>query len=331
MSLPFDPADSADPADPADRADRADPAGTVGDRSPLGELRLAAYAKVNLCLYVGERREDGRHELVTLFESIDLADELLITESATGADEVVCPAVPGPNLVGSALAGLRELGWAAPPLRVEIDKRIPIAAGMGGGSADAAALLRHASELAPVRADAVAALAAQLGSDVPSQLDPGPAIGTGAGDQVRLLADAGEHALLVIPQSFGLSTADVYRAFDERDRIRSRTDLLAMDVALETTLVGTGWVLPPSLTVNELQAAALTLRPEINRALTAARLVGAERAIVCGSGPTVIGLYWGDEAWPRAAAAAAEVAEVFPGAVAARPRHRGVGDRTPNG
>jgi 4-diphosphocytidyl-2-C-methyl-D-erythritol kinase len=301
------------------------------DPSPLRDLRLRAYAKVNLCLYVGERREDGRHELVTLFESVDLADELRIKPSSSGTDEVVCPRVPGPNLVQSALAGLRELGWAAPALRVEIDKRIPIAAGMGGGSADAAALLRHAPELAPVKADAVAALAAQLGSDVPSQLDPGPAIGTGAGDLIRLLPDAGEHALLVIPQRFGLSTADVYRAFDQRDRIRSRTDLLAMDVALETTLVGAGWVLPPALTVNELQAAALTLRPEINRALTAARLVGAERAIVCGSGPTVIGLFWGQDAWTRAAVAAAEVAEVFPGTVAARPRHRGVGGPTPNG
>jgi 4-diphosphocytidyl-2-C-methyl-D-erythritol kinase len=301
------------------------------DPSPLRDLRLRAYAKVNLCLYVGERREDGRHELVTLFESVDLADELLITPSTSGADEVVCPRVPGPNLVESALAGLRELGWAAPALRVEIDKRIPVAAGMGGGSADAAALLRHAPELAPVKTDAVAALAAQLGSDVPSQLDPGPAIGTGAGDLIRVLPDAGEHALLVIPQAFGLSTADVYRAFDARERIRSRTDLLAMDVALETTLVGAGWVLPPALTVNELQAAALTLRPEINRALTAARLVGAERAIVCGSGPTVIGLFWGQDAWTRATAAAAEVAGVFPGAVAARPRPRGVGGPTPNG
>jgi 4-diphosphocytidyl-2-C-methyl-D-erythritol kinase len=307
------------------------PINAAEDPSPLRDLRLLAYAKVNLCLYVGERREDGRHELVTLFESVDLADELLITPSASGTDEVVCPRVPGPNLVQSALAGLRELGWAAPPVRVEIDKRIPIAAGMGGGSADAAALLRHAPDLAPVKADALAALAARLGSDVPSQLDPGPAIGTGAGDLIRLLPDAGEHALLVIPQPFGLSTADVYRAFHERDRIRSRTELLAVDVALETTLVGTGWVLPPALTVNELQAAALTLRPEINRALTAARLVGAERAIVCGSGPTVIGLFWGQDAWTRAAAAAAEVAEVFPGAVAARPQHRGVGGPTPNG
>jgi 4-diphosphocytidyl-2-C-methyl-D-erythritol kinase len=287
-------------------------------------IRLHAYAKINLCLFVGQRREDGRHELVTVFESVDLSDELLVTESESGADEVICSRVPGPNLVESALSGLRGLGWAAPPLRIEIDKRIPIAAGMGGGSADAAALLRHAPALAPVGPGAVITLAAELGSDVPSQLDPGPAAGSGAGDLIRLLPDPGEHALLVIPQPFGLSTADVYRAFDERGRIRTPTELLAVDVAIETTADAPGWILPGALTTNELQAAALSLRPEIARALTAARDAGAQRAIVCGSGPTVIGTYWGEDAWPRACAAEAEVGERFPGAVAVRPRLRGV-------
>jgi 4-diphosphocytidyl-2-C-methyl-D-erythritol kinase len=294
-------------------------------------VRVPAYAKINLCLFIGERREDGRHELVTVFESVDLADELTITESGSGADEVLCPRVPGPNLVESALSGLRELGWAAPPLRIEIDKRIPISAGMGGGSADAAALLRHAPALAPVDSEAVATLATLLGSDVPSQLDPGPAAGTGAGDLVRWLPEAAEHAVLVIPQPFGLSTADVYRVFDGRGRIRSPTELLAVDVALETTIAGPGWSLPAALTTNELQAAALTLRPEIARALTAARAVGSDRAIVCGSGPTVIGLFWGPDSWPRASSAANALVDRFPSAVATRPRRRGVAWWAPNG
>ena len=293
-------------------------------------VRVSAYAKVNLCLYVGERREDGRHELVTVFESVDLADELLISASASGADEVVCPRVPGLNLVASALAGLRESGWDAPPLRIEIDKRIPIAAGMGGGSADAAALLRQAPALAPIEPAVVAALAARLGADVPSQLDPGPAVGTGAGELVRRLPDAGAHALLVVPQSFGLSTAEVYAALDERGRLRSPTELLAVDVAIETTLTGPGWILPTAQTVNELQAAALSLRPEIARALSAARAAGAQREIVCGSGPTVIGLFWGGDGWARASAAAAEVAERFPGTVAVRPLRRGDGRAAAN-
>jgi 4-diphosphocytidyl-2-C-methyl-D-erythritol kinase len=203
---------------------------------------------------------------------------------------------------------------------------------MGGGSADAAALLRWAPRLGAIGPGALVTLAARLGSDVPSQLDPGPAAGTGAGDVIRLLPDPGEHAFLVIAQDFGLSTADVYAAFDTRGRIRSRTELLAVDVALETTIAATaGWELPAALTVNELQAAALTLRPEIARALTAARRAGAERAIVCGSGPTVIGVFWGAEAWSRASAAVAAVADEYPAAVAARPVRRGVGAGAANG
>jgi 4-diphosphocytidyl-2-C-methyl-D-erythritol kinase len=294
--------------------------------------QLLAYAKVNLCLFVGERREsDGRHELVTLFESVDLADELTVSESTGGADEVICPRVPGPNLVQDALDALREAGWTAPPLRVEIDKRIPVAGGMGGGSADAAAILRHAPALAPVAAETVAQIAAELGADVPSQLDPGPAVGTGAGEEIRLLPDPAEHALLILPQGFGLSTADVYRAADTEGRIRNRTEILAMNVALETTINAAGWTLPASLTVNELQVAALRLRPEIARALAAARAAGAQRSIVCGSGPTVIGLFWGPDGFARAEAAAAELAPRFPGAVATRPVLRGDPSRVANG
>jgi 4-diphosphocytidyl-2-C-methyl-D-erythritol kinase len=293
-------------------------------------IRLHAYAKVNLTLFLGRGREDGRHDLVTVFESVDLADELRIDELPSGTDEVNCPGVDGPNLVTDALAGLRAAGWAAPPLLIEIDKRIPVAAGMGGGSADAAALLRHAPELAPIAAEKVRELAAGLGSDVPSQLDPGASLGLGAGDIVSPLPDLGEHALLVIPQSFGLSTAEVYRAADELDRARTRTELLSVQVGIELAAAKPDWRLPPSLTVNELQAAALSLRPEIARALAAASAAGAERAIVCGSGPTVIGLFWGPGAYDRARAAAALLSDRYPAATAARPVRRGVEGPAPN-
>jgi 4-diphosphocytidyl-2-C-methyl-D-erythritol kinase len=287
-------------------------------------------AKVNLCLFVGERREgDGRHELVTLFESVDLADELTVSTDGGPTDEVVCPGVDGPNLVEAALAALRAARWAAPPVRVEIRKRIPVAAGMGGGSADAAAVLRHAPSLAPVSSEALLEIAARLGADVPSQLDPGPAVGAGAGEEVRRVPDPGEHALLVLPQEFGLATAEVYRIADGQIRLRNRTELLAMNVALETTLLAPGWVLPPALTVNELQPAALRLAPVIARALTAAREAGAARSIVCGSGPTVIGTFWGSGALARAASAADALRDRFPGAVAVRPVSRDAGPGLP--
>ena len=116
--------------------------------TPLREL---APAKINLCLFLGPTRADGRHELVTLFDSVTLYDELSVEPA--GSDHVACQGVAGPNLVGDALSALRAAGWDGPPVHVEIDKRIPVAAGMGGGSADAAAMLRVAVRLAPVADD----------------------------------------------------------------------------------------------------------------------------------------------------------------------------------
>src|ERR1700761_1924028 len=105
-------------------------------------MLVHAPAKLNLGLYLGRARDDGLHELCSLFESLALADLLRIEEAER--DEVVCPGVEGENLASRALAALRERGWDAPPLRIEIEKRTPVAAGLGGGSADAAAVLRLA-------------------------------------------------------------------------------------------------------------------------------------------------------------------------------------------
>ena len=102
-----------------------------------GGLTLRAPAKLNLCLYLGRPRDDGLHELRSLFCPLTLSDRIVVSESE--ADEVVCPGVDGPNLADAALAGLRARGWSRPPVRIEIEKRIPVAAGLGGGSADAAA------------------------------------------------------------------------------------------------------------------------------------------------------------------------------------------------
>jgi 4-diphosphocytidyl-2-C-methyl-D-erythritol kinase len=290
-------------------------------------LRARAPAKVNLSLFVGGLRGDGRHQLVTLIESVSLADEVHVSTRVALEDEVICPGVEGPNLVSRALDELRARGWDAPRVRVEIDKRIPIAAGMGGGSADAAAMLRIAERLADIPAAAIDALAAELGSDVPSQLEPGLVIGSGAGEVVRRVwttAPLAPHAFLILPSAAALSTASVYAQADRIGGLRDEAELVVLDHKLGSALRA-GGVLSPSLLVNDLEPASLALCPEIAAALDAAREAGAEHAFVCGSGPTVAGLYWGADAEQRAALAAAWLADRYPGACAATPVPRDFG------
>ena len=149
-----------------------------------------APAKINLCLFVGPIREDGRHELVSVMESITLADTLLLEERADGEDEVICPGLDGEEtLVTGALRVFRAAtGWDDGPVRITIGKHIPVAAGLGGGSADAAAALRLAARASGLEDEGtLLELAAQLGYDVPGQVRPGRVLATGAGEKIERL------------------------------------------------------------------------------------------------------------------------------------------------
>ena len=167
---------------------------------------------------------DGLHEIRSLFCPLTLADRIVVSDA--DADQVVCPGVDGPNLAEEALAALRARGWRRSPARVEIEKRIPVAAGLGGGSADAAALLRLARD----EVDGLAGLAAELGADVPSQLDPAFALVGGAGEAVEPLPPPGEFAAVLLPAENGLRTADVYA---EADRLGLGRDLAELDAIAE--------------------------------------------------------------------------------------------------
>lgn len=272
-----------------------------------------APAKVNLCLFLGPVRGDGRHELVTLFESISLADELELTVLDGGPDEVVCPGVEGPNLVSAALEALRDAGWAGPPVRIEIRKRIPVAAGLGGGSADAAAALRLAHDLAPVPDGLAERIARDLGADVPSQLNPGLCLGTGAGEQLEPMGPLAPHAFVIVPQAFPLSTADVYREADRLGLPRSAKELARCRRELEAAPVSTRSL------VNDLQPAALSLAPVVAQTLDDVREAGADQALVCGSGPTIMGVYWGEQGAARAWSALCSLRGKYPRTVPATP------------
>ena len=276
-------------------------------------MRLVAPAKLNLCLYLGPRRADGLHELVSLFEPLALSDAIEVTPLPDGApDEVLCPGVEGENLAARALAALRGRGWDGPPLRLEIEKRIPVAAGLGGGSADAAAVLRLAvGELvAPSATNSpeaprpdLAELAAQLGADVPSQLQPALALVRGAGERVEPLPAPPPHAVLLLPGGGGLSTAEVFAEADRLGLGRDEGELEDLAARLHEAAGGGASPLGyAELLANDLEPAARSLRPEIGSALDALRTAGAPLVLLSGSGPTAVGVF-GDI--PSAGSAAA--------------------------
>lgn len=283
-------------------------------------LRARAPGKINLCLFLGPVRDDGLHRLVSVVESVSLADDLeLAPAPGAGADEVVCPGVEGPNLAGRALAAFRAAArWEAPPQRLTIHKRVPIAAGMGGGSGDAAAALRLAALAAehPVDHDLLMTLAPALGSDVASQLVPGATLLTAAGERVEPLVALGKHAFAVLPLDAQLESGRVFAQADRMGLARDRDQITEIERTLRARLVA-GRPPWPDLLVNDLQAAAIALCPEIEGALAAVRDAGADHAFVTGSGPTAVGLFTGQGAGEAAQRAARALHDRHPRAVSA--------------
>lgn len=304
----------------------------------MSRFRTLAPAKINLGLFVGPTRGDGRHELVSVMQSISLADELTLelapsapTEpdaaaSGASAEEVLCPGFPelaGPdNLAGRALAAFRrETGWEPGRLRLRIDKKVPVAAGMGGGSGDAAAALRLAAHAAGLGDRSLLyRIATALGADVPAQVEPGRWLALGAGERLEALPNPVEpFGVLVLPLAETLSTAAVYAEADRLGLARSAEQLTGFSEQLRGAF-GAGAQLPShDLLHNDLEHAAVSLCPPIAHALAQARAAGADTVLVSGSGPTVLGLFDTADGPERARAAAARLAGRHPRAVAAVP------------
>lgn len=260
-------------------------------------LQCTAAAKINLALVVGPRRPDGLHELASVMQRIDLTDDLTLEP----ADALEVAGFADDSLVASALERLAGAAGVPAAWRARLTKRIPVAAGLGGGSADAAAALRLANRMLaePLGPGRLLELAAGLGSDVPFFVEPGPKLVEGAGERLRPLRLPQDYWVLVaLPAGAAkTSTGDVYRRFDELDGgpgfAQRRARLLEAAAGAERAEdLG---ALPP----NDLApAAAAGGLPE---ALAAA---GAFRADVSGAGPAVYGLFRERE---RARAAAASL------------------------
>ncbi len=255
-------------------------------------VTVRAPAKVNLHLAVGDVRADGFHEVVTVFQALSLADDVVVgpadTLAVTVAGEGSRTLPRGPeNLVWRAAELLAAGAGRAPEVAIHLDKAIPVAGGMAGGSADAAATLVALSALWRLdrTRDELAGLAAQLGSDVPFALLGGTALGTGRGEQLApVLARSTFHWVLSLDAG-ELSTPTV---FAEIDRLRAAGDpprAGSVEPLVRALVAGDPLALAPLLT-NDLQPAALSLRPALRRTLRAGADAGALAGIVSGSGPT---------------------------------------------
>ncbi|MFV0494740.1 4-(cytidine 5'-diphospho)-2-C-methyl-D-erythritol kinase [Mycobacterium sp.] len=259
---------------------------------PTGSVTVQVPGKVNLYLAVGDPRADGYHELTTVFQAVSLFDEVTVRNAdvlsleqvGEGADTVP---TDERNLAWRAAELMAEHVGRAPDVALLIDKSIPVAGGMAGGSADAAAVLVAMDslwELNLPRRD-LRVLAAQLGSDVPFALHGGTALGTGRGEELATVLSRDSFHWVLAFADGGLSTPGVYA---ELDRLRDVGEPPRLDEpgpVLAALAAGDPHRLAPLLG-HEMQAAAVSLDPRLRRALRAGAEAGALAGIVSGSGPT---------------------------------------------
>ena len=265
---------------------------TAAQWVPTGSVTVRAPGKINLYLAVGDRRDDGYHDLTTVFQAVSLVDEVTVRNadvlslelSGEGADQLP---TDERNLAWQAAELMADHVGRAPDVSISIEKSIPVAGGMAGGSADAAAVLVAMNalwELAVPRRD-LHMLAAQLGSDVPFALRGGTALGTGRGEELAaVLARNTFHWVLAFADG-GLSTPAVFSELDRLRDVGSPPRLDEPGPALAALAAGDPERLAPLLG-NELEAAAVSMDPALSRVLRAGVDAGALAGIVSGSGPT---------------------------------------------
>jgi 4-diphosphocytidyl-2-C-methyl-D-erythritol kinase len=272
-------------------------------RSSSTSVTVRVPAKVNLQLAVGPREADGFHNLVTVFQAISIYDDVTISKTAAGSGITIAitgdhtHGVPADasNLAAKAAKLIAEEYEFAIDIHIEVKKSIPVAGGMAGGSADAAAVIVGLNDLFDLEMsrEEMLEFGAKLGSDVPFMITGGTAIGQGRGDQLTAALSRGTYHWVLALSSVGLSTPAVYQ---ECDRLRAGLDIAApqtSDSLMQSLLSADPKAVGLALQ-NDLQSAACSLRPALTLVLDVGEEYGALGSIVSGSGPTVAFLV-GDE------------------------------------
>lgn len=253
---------------------------------------MRAPAKLNLHLSVGARRRDGFHDLTTIFQALSVYDEVTATVSPTlsvtvrGEGEGDVP-LDSDNLAMRAALALADVAGCQPAGNLAISKAIPVSAGLAGGSADAAAALLACDALWGTALDRAALLdlAAGLGSDVPFALTGGTALGTGRGERLSPVLAAGRWHWVLAVAAGGLATPQVYEELDRQRDGDPPASNAGLDVLINALRSRDPAALGPALS-NDLQSAALSLRPDLRHTLAAGAEFGSVGCVVSGSGPT---------------------------------------------
>ncbi|MCX4847480.1 4-(cytidine 5'-diphospho)-2-C-methyl-D-erythritol kinase [Streptomyces sp. NBC_00893] len=272
-------------------------------------ITVRVPAKVNVQLAVGAPRLDGFHDLANVFLAVGLYDEVTVTPAdglritCSGPDAAQVP-LDATNLAARAAIALAERHGIAPDVHIHIAKDIPVAGGMAGGSADGAAALLACDALWSTGAtrDELLAICAELGSDVPFSLVGGAALGTGRGERLTPIEVGGAFHWVFAVADGGLSTPAVYGEFD---RLTAGTDVPVPEASpalLDALRTGDATALAVALS-NDLQPAALSLRPSLADTLAAGTAAGALAALVSGSGPTTAFLVADEESAHKVAEA----------------------------
>ncbi len=263
---------------------------------PIKSVTVRVPAKVNLQLSVGPRESDGYHQLVTVFQAISIFDDVTVKIGEQGSginlsvsgDQIHGVPTDASNLVVKAAELIATKFEIDIDASIDIKKSIPVAGGMAGGSADAAAAIVAIDDLYDLKMtrDEMHEIASQLGSDIPFLLSGGTSIGQGRGDQLTAALSRGTYHWVLALSSVGLSTPAVY---SECDRLRQGLDISEPQIsdALMQALLSADPSAVGKLLVNDLQPAACSLRPALRLILDVGQEYGALGAIVSGSGPTV--------------------------------------------
>jgi len=248
-------------------------------------LTIPAPAKINLGLQVRGRRDDGYHDIVTIFQALEFGDTVNLTPAPTIQGESAVDGLnPAADLAFRAARELKARVGVPRGVHIRVDKRIPVAAGLAGGSTDAAAVLLGLGRMWAADPDSVAEAARALGADVSFFLRPGTALGLARGDDLRPMPPAPLRWVLLVRPNAEISARDAYAELRPPEWSGGCATLQQVDGIRDGDFM-------PQLLINDLQPAAIRLVPEVAQVLRALESAGAEPALLAGSGPTCFGLF----------------------------------------